>query len=160
MFEMSSIAQAPKVAAVLALGLAVATAQADTEEAVSGNGGSSEAAQISVDTALKAMAGMGGYYRVAPSGDTYLYPNMKLVRDFHGMFGAYRVAPTGITLYPVGMAAPDLSMSSMGDVAGSFRVTPTGDTYFYPSQKPPIGMGGMRGPGSEWGPWGIPGAGH
>ncbi len=100
---------------------------------------------IPVEQAMAAMAGMGGIFRMDPSGDTYLYPVIKLKQDLQGMHGIYYVTPQGITLRPTGMEAPDLGMSSMGGVAGSFRVTPNGDAYFQPKPHNPIGMSGESG---------------
>lgn len=100
---------------------------------------------LPVEQAMSAMAGMGGIYRVDAAGDTYLYPVIKLKQDLQGMHGIYYVTPQGITLQPTGMEAPDLGMSSMGGVAGSFRVTPKGDAYFQPKPHDPIGMSGESG---------------
>jgi hypothetical protein len=100
---------------------------------------------LPVEQAMAAMAGMGGIYRVDAAGDTYLYPVIKLKQDIQGMHGVYYVTPQGITLRPTGMEAPDLGMSSMGGVAGSFRVTPNGDAYFQPKPHDPIGMSGESG---------------
>jgi len=105
---------------------------------------------ISAEEALQAMAGMAGYYRVAPNGDTYLYPSLKLVQGLGGLYGTYGIGSQGITLVPMGMAAPNLGMSAMGGVAGSFRVTPMGQAYFRPQPEPPVGMSGMSGPESDW----------
>lgn len=100
---------------------------------------------LTAQQAMKAMAGMAGVYRLDQSGDTYLYPLIKLKQDLNGMHGTYRVTPQGIMLQPTGMEAADISMSSMGGITGSFRVTPSGDAYFQPKPHAPIGMSGETG---------------
>jgi hypothetical protein len=95
--------------------------------------------------AMKAMSGMAGVYRLDQTGDTYLYPLIKIKQDLNGMHGTYRVTPQGIILQPTGMEASDVSMSEMGGITGSFRVTPDGDAYFQPKPHSPIGMSGDTG---------------
>lgn len=114
------------------------------ENTTAGEQGAGERA-MPVEQAMTAMAGMGGVYRVDASGDTFLYPVIKLKQDLQGMHGVYSVTPQGITLRPTGMQAPDLGLSAMGGVAGSFRVTPDGDAYFQPKAHDPIGMSGDSG---------------
>jgi hypothetical protein len=115
------------------------------EEAASTAAQPPEGQPLSPRDAVQAMAGMAGYYRVTPDGGTYLYPGMKLTAGMHGMYGAYRVTQGGIVLYPMGMAAQDLSMDSMGGVVGYFRLTPDNKVNFYPRPKEPTGMSGMTG---------------
>lgn len=136
-------------AAVSAL-LWVGAAQAEQNGATaSANNDPTWTNPISAEEALEAMAGMAGYYHVAPNGDTYLYPSLRLVQDLGGLYGTYGISSQGITLVPMGMA-PDLGMSAMGGVAGSFRVTPLGEAFFRPQPEPPVGMSGMRGPEPDW----------
>jgi hypothetical protein len=132
-------------AAALALCLAGLPGLTSAGEQAAESGQTQGAQVMSAQDALQAMSGMAGYYRRAPNGDTYLYPGMKLSSDMKGMYGSYSVSPHGIILHPVGMAAQDLSMSSMGGVVGYFRVTPDNKAHFYPAPKAPTGMSGMTG---------------
>jgi hypothetical protein len=132
-------------AATLALFLSGAAFASLAEEATSTAPPSAPEQALSPRDAVQAMAGMAGYYRVTPDGDTYLYPGMKLSSGMQGMYGAYRVTQGGITLYPMGLSAQDLSMNSMGGVVGYFRVTPDNRVNFYPRPKEPTGMSGMTG---------------
>ncbi len=119
------------------------TVQADEKPVASDE--DSDQRALSLQQAVQAMVGMGGLYRVDPSGDTYLYPTIKLQSDLYGMHGFYRITPGGITLHPTGMEAPDMGMNIMGGVSGYFRVTPDGEAYFQPKPHAPIGMSGETG---------------
>jgi hypothetical protein len=145
MFDAKPTTCAPYVAAALALSLLGIPAAGSAGDTAATPAEGHAPTSMSPRQAVKAMAGMAGYYRVTPDGDTYLYPGMRLSADMHGMYGAYRVTQGGITLYPMGLSAQDLSMDSLGGVLGYFRVTPDNKVNFYPRPKEPTGMSGMTG---------------
>jgi hypothetical protein len=99
--------------------------------------------------ALKTMRGMAGYYRATPTGDVYLYPRMTLAAEMYGMYGSYEITPEGILLRPGGKDGITMGESAMGGASGSFRITPSGQAYFYTHESQPPGMGGTSGQGTE-----------
>ncbi|QVL49925.1 MAG: hypothetical protein KFB96_05440 [Thiocapsa sp.] len=90
---------------------------------------------MSVQSALEAMKGMGGYYRKTAEGDVLLFPlgqgdswqrNHPATGGMQGMSGME-------------------GMEAMGGVSGYFHVQPSGQTTFYPYPGVPVGMSGMSG---------------
>lgn len=123
--------RAGRATTALALVLTLVTGPGRAEgPAAAGTGGAKPTVLTSQD-ALKAMSGMAGYYRVAPTGEVFLYPEMKLAAEMYGMYGTYRVTPQGILLRPGGAAGIAMAESAMGGASGTFRITPTGQAFFY-----------------------------
>lgn len=85
--------------------------------------------------ALAAMKGMGGYFRVSPEGDYFLYPYSPAEQ-----VSVYRPSLSGMQ----GMDGMQ-GMEAMGGVPGYFQIRRSGEVYFYPYPGEPVGMSGMRG---------------
>ena len=117
---------------ILALTLSGMVQTVQAEDQVSGNVGASAPTVLTSKDALKAMSGMAGYYRKAPTGDVFLYPTMKLEEGMYGMYGTYQVTPDGILLRPGGADGIAMAESAMGGASGTFRIAPNGQAFFYP----------------------------
>lgn len=122
-------------AAASALGLVVAIDAGHAEEQSAAGADASAPTVLTSQDALKAMRGMSGYYRSTPNGDVYLYPAMKLAPEMYGMYGTYRVTSEGILLRPGGADGIAMAESAMGGASGTFRITPSGQAFFYANKE-------------------------
>ncbi len=136
-------------AAALSLALTVVTAHGRADEQAETSTGGTAPTVLTSQDALKKMSGMAGYYRAAPTGDLFLYPEMKLAAEMYGMYGTYRVTPEGILLRPGGAAGITMAESAMGGASGTFRITPTGQAFFYSHQMQAPGTSEAGGKGPE-----------
>lgn len=136
-------------AAALALTLTVVTAHGHADEQTAADTDGNAMTVLTSQDALKRMSGMAGYYRVAPTGDLFLYPEMKLAAEMYGMYGTYRVTREGILLTPGGADGIAMAESAMGGASGTFRITPSGQAFFYSHRKQAPGTGEAGGKGRK-----------
>ena len=149
MYTQTALNRAVSAAAALVLTLSGVSAVGHAAEQAAEGEKTSAPTVMAAKDALKAMSGMAGYYRVAPTGDVFLYPRMKLAEKMYGMYGTYQVTPDGILLRPGGADGVTMAESAMGGASGAFRITPTGQAYFYPREEQAQGAVGMGSKDSE-----------
>ena len=133
-------------APALALAITGVTASGYAEEQANN---AAEPTVLTSRDALERMSGMAGYYRVAPTGEVFLYPRMKLAAEMYGMYGTYRVTSEGILLRPGGADGITMAESAMGGSSGTFRITPSGQAFFYSRPEQARETAGKGATGSE-----------
>jgi hypothetical protein len=108
---------------------------AEAEETQPASPAQTQPNSMSVQDALAAMKGMGGYYRTTPEGDVLLFPIGQ-----GDAWQRYQPATGGMQ----GMTGME-GMEAMGGVSGYFHIQRSGQATFYPYPGTPVGMSGMSG---------------